>query len=326
MKLVLHIGTEKTGTTSFQAWMAKNRAALRAQGIFYPESLGAQRHIRLSLASHSTVDTDVIGFRNRKIASQADLLAFRDRTQKAFRAEHAQARSDKARLCVISDEGLQSRLARPDEVARVRDFLAPMFDSVEVMVSLRPQIDYAVSLLSTLSRLGHRIRSDWFDKVMPDDHRYNYDRLIGLWEGAFGPQALRILPYNRAPDTVALFTDLLGIKAGGFESVPRQNSFVDWRTIHVLNSLNKDELARFRPLIDTLGAKETLQIGQALAIAVTDRFQDSNARLCARRTDIDAADLAPDLTRYAKPENLSKLDTPIARADLPQAVFDAIFR
>lgn len=36
----LHIGTEKTGTTTLQSFLSKNRDALSKQGIIYPKSPG----------------------------------------------------------------------------------------------------------------------------------------------------------------------------------------------------------------------------------------------------------------------------------------------
>ena len=37
MRLLLHIGTHKTGTTSIQKFCAGNRARLRGQGLWYPD-------------------------------------------------------------------------------------------------------------------------------------------------------------------------------------------------------------------------------------------------------------------------------------------------
>ena len=42
--LILHIGTEKTGTTSIQEFLGINRAALAEQGLHVPEFLGARTH------------------------------------------------------------------------------------------------------------------------------------------------------------------------------------------------------------------------------------------------------------------------------------------
>lgn len=44
MKAILHIGTEKTGTTSFQSFMHRNRDAVLARGVLYPDRLGGDNH------------------------------------------------------------------------------------------------------------------------------------------------------------------------------------------------------------------------------------------------------------------------------------------
>jgi hypothetical protein len=47
----LHIGTEKTGTTSIQAFLDRNRSRLRSQGVLYPELPGSNNQIALSAAA-----------------------------------------------------------------------------------------------------------------------------------------------------------------------------------------------------------------------------------------------------------------------------------
>jgi len=42
-KIILHIGTEKTGTTSIQEFLNLNRVALRDKGFLAPNS-GGERH------------------------------------------------------------------------------------------------------------------------------------------------------------------------------------------------------------------------------------------------------------------------------------------
>lgn len=37
LKLILHAGTPKSGTTSLQFFMAKNRKELKEKGILYPD-------------------------------------------------------------------------------------------------------------------------------------------------------------------------------------------------------------------------------------------------------------------------------------------------
>ncbi len=47
--LILHIGTSKTGSTSIQKVLARQRRALRTQGIVYPRSPGSERHELLAV-------------------------------------------------------------------------------------------------------------------------------------------------------------------------------------------------------------------------------------------------------------------------------------
>lgn len=49
MKLLLHVGTEKTGTTSAQQWAANNRENLLKQGVFYSKILGPTNHMKIYL-------------------------------------------------------------------------------------------------------------------------------------------------------------------------------------------------------------------------------------------------------------------------------------
>ena len=68
MDLFLHIGMEKTATTSTQRWFADNRAALRAQGVAYSRVLGLITHRKLCLWSLNA-DRDDNGFVRNNLRS-----------------------------------------------------------------------------------------------------------------------------------------------------------------------------------------------------------------------------------------------------------------
>ncbi|NBO66447.1 MAG: hypothetical protein EBU88_16655, partial [Acidobacteria bacterium] len=55
-RLILHIGTEKTGSTSIQTFLSLNHRRLAANGIGVPTCLGTPLHFRLQLMAH---DDDV---------------------------------------------------------------------------------------------------------------------------------------------------------------------------------------------------------------------------------------------------------------------------
>ena len=49
LDLVLHIGSGKTGTSSIQRLLSKNRERLAELGTLFPRSPGRRRHVRLGL-------------------------------------------------------------------------------------------------------------------------------------------------------------------------------------------------------------------------------------------------------------------------------------
>ena len=57
-RLLLHIGTEKTGTTAWQAWLASQRGALDPESIAVPQSLRPTNHRKLPT---SCFDLDRVG-------------------------------------------------------------------------------------------------------------------------------------------------------------------------------------------------------------------------------------------------------------------------
>ena len=51
MKLLIHIGTPKTGTTSIQAFLSSNRELQMANGFHYSRSLGEKNQRRIAIYS-----------------------------------------------------------------------------------------------------------------------------------------------------------------------------------------------------------------------------------------------------------------------------------
>lgn len=53
MRIFLHIGAEKTGTSSVQRFFSRNREALKAAGYLYPASAGNENHMALAAAAQN---------------------------------------------------------------------------------------------------------------------------------------------------------------------------------------------------------------------------------------------------------------------------------
>ena len=314
MKLLFHIGTEKTGSTAMQHWLTDNRAQLLEQGVFVCRSLGEISNRKISLWAQDDTRPDQ-GFLSLGIRTAAQRRAFRQGLPATFAAEVAAARDLGCRIMVISNEHCHSRLRSQAEVNRAADFLAPHFAQVEILCALRPQIDMAISLASTLSRQRHRVDSRFLRQVVPENPYYDLDSLVSRWETAFGARNVTLVPYRHFPDMTAWLAAHLGVECRTLPPTRRSNGPLDVQTMALVNSLDVPiflQDGRRNPyaelFLDKLPCTEPLRIGRDLARNIQARFAASNQRLIARRPDLPADCLKPDWQRHEGATNLHVLD------------------
>jgi hypothetical protein len=318
MKLALHIGTPKTGTTTLQRWFAANRVALRDQGVCYPVSPGAENHRKLSIYARDTDRPDG-GFARAGVDSADAHAAFRAQFE-ADLAREVEANRD-ARVWLISNEHLHSKIVSEAMAQRVRVALSA-FDEVTVYLHLRPQVDLLVSNASQRARMGREVSHAALTRpsVGPNSAYFNYDRSVRLWEAAFGADNLRLVPFRRIPDITRHLIGELGIDTAPLTPVERANEALDWRAIALANVVNRVlalDGAADPPqfFLDEMPAVERLQIGRATAEEIQQRFARSNAALARRRKDIRLSDLEPDWSAYDAPANLPLVEAPCVFAD-----------
>ena len=180
-RAILHIGTEKTGSSTLQAFLAHNRAALRKNGFCYPRFPGRRAHNALPVYAKRIERADDL-HRFLKVKSEADLARFRRSLRRTARLELLTTR---AHTFIFSSEHLQSRLAHPDELQALKDFLEDFFTEVHVAVYLRRQDRVAVSRYSTDVKSGRTVRT-----LLPSDPAtlsiYDYRLLLDRWAKVFG--------------------------------------------------------------------------------------------------------------------------------------------
>src|ERR1700690_4476721 len=83
----LHIGTEKTGTTSIQNFLSKNRPRLKKQGIIYPRSPGNQSQRDLTVYALGDERQSGGIRRHSGVSSSEQVPEARDRLQSELDAE-----------------------------------------------------------------------------------------------------------------------------------------------------------------------------------------------------------------------------------------------
>lgn len=182
----------KTGSTSIQAWLRNNAAALREAGVALP--LG---EVDTNL-SPLVADLEPRGKKGDNPIANAI-------TPESLRAA-LEALPAEAHTCVISAELMGQRMRR-DAVQAFRALIAPFFDRYRVILYLRRQDELAVSRHSTTLRRG--------DRGKMFNHPIDYARVIDDWGEAFGRAAIRPRLFARGElkdgDVVADFVETAGL-------------------------------------------------------------------------------------------------------------------
>lgn len=206
-KLILHIGTHKTGTTSIQAALAENRDWLRGQGLVYPD--GGQ--ILKTRLPHHAWSHGLTGVDPDKAAKSASFLDHasslcRDGDTLMLSAEPIYRHVDGMDVYDFSGVGDYW-----DRRRRYVDNLAAKLDrfDVRVVVWFRERESFARSLFAEMTNKGH-----WdgpFDRFTEAFAVwFEYERQLALFRAAF--QNVDVFSYEVACETglVPYFFERIG--------------------------------------------------------------------------------------------------------------------
>ncbi len=230
-RCLLHIGTEKTGSTSIQLLLAANRDALAAAGFFVPASLvrppgkdGISSWGLASYARDDAVQDDPMRL-EAGVRGAEGLAAYRSAIAARLDAEAAAAPAH-CHTILLSSEHCHSALPTAAEVAGVRHLLAPLAERFEVLAYLRPQIELALSTHAMLVKDGRidTVLLPGFGAPTPEDwlpfSYFDYAALLARWAEVFGADAVVPRRYLRAAlrngDVIDDFLAWLGLEPAGF--------------------------------------------------------------------------------------------------------------
>ncbi len=197
----VHIGLHKTGTTSIQATLFRNRPRLLAAGINY-----------LSLAeNHSALLYPLFNnaphlYRVNKAAGiDTEEKAANQNTQTEFLLRHA-LQENRSATFVISGEDLCA--LGPPGIARLRDWFNPYAADFRIVAYVRDPYATVNSLFQQRLRAG-----ETWAQIVANPPRPRYQR-IGHWIDAFGRQHVDIRLFDRfrfaKGNLIADFLDAVG--------------------------------------------------------------------------------------------------------------------
>lgn len=301
-RALLHIGTEKTGSTSIQKFLYANRRRLAQAGYLYPHSAGLMSNTRLVVYAKDEPEADLVP--RGLDATDADALAD---WKTRFVVEHCAevlpflGRRGDATL-VYSSEHLQSRLTTREEIERVARLMRALVDEVRIVVWLRRQDRFALSAHGTAVRAGNPNPFS-FERIGGTGPYYDYRRLLENWAAAFGEEALTVRVFERARlakgDVVEDFREHADVGRGlrGLVRPEPENRALSWSAQATLRAFNAgrfdetrvsghDRAALHRFLLDAVEAVEdpngSWRPARAEAVAFQRRFDEANAEIAAR--------------------------------------------
>jgi len=229
--LVLHIGTEKTGTTTIQEFLYLNRQLLKDQGIAYPDSIGKRNHMQLVMAQ-MTVQRKIPGIElntpeerkdwNRKLLEKFD--------------NEMTSLPDQIKKVIISSEHFTGFIKERHDLSSLNELFNAYFSSITIIIYLRRQDQLEVSRHSTAYLLGYPAKENDFE-ILLNRHYYNYFHLLNMWEKEFPDARIRPRIFDQAElfdnDLITDFMRQAGIKSKPDFIVPKKlneslsNSAVD---------------------------------------------------------------------------------------------------
>ncbi len=334
-RAIIHVGTEKTGTTSLQQLLADNRDWLRAQGVLFPISAGKVNHTRLVAAAE---DDGVID--NIKAHIMAARRETEARLRKTFRADLKQELAGGApwHTMVLSSELIHSRLHTRSEIERLMSFVADAVDSVTIMVVLRRQDQLAVSRFSTAVRTGHTGFDDVFGDIaehayrrLPPSrdisdmtHYYDYTRLIDRFSPYVQDTNFVARLYEAdgiRMDPVQLLAEVLDLDPAQLsDNAPSLNAAMSAEAQYVISQLNQrippylpsgkrnEDVRALKQRIEAELSGQPRNVSRDAAKAFLARFDKSNEAVRARFFPDRATLFDSDFSMY--PQSVDYSDYP----------------
>ena len=192
MEAILHIGVEKTGTSSLQAALSRQRQRLLDQGVHFSEAAGPESHWALPVFY-----ADAHHVHDMLATCLISSLDERDLARESFERQLAhEVEFHVGKTFIFSSEHCHSRFLYQEEIIRLKIVLQKYFSSVKVVVYLRRQDRVAVSFRSTYIKGG-----GVGGVIFPSDNEsliyYDFEKLTDRWAAVFGSDNVNVRIYDR---------------------------------------------------------------------------------------------------------------------------------
>ena len=319
MKLYLHIGLQKTGTTSIQHALGLSREILRKDGLYFPDDdelpdIYAGNAMGLKPFASGKGEA----FRQWVVKGPDE---YRQHFAERLRISTELAGRAGCRGYILSSERC-STLAGVSDIERLRTLMEEFFSAVDIIIYLRDQLSYCVALYATAVAGGG---THSLDSALSDNRfrrsGLNFDLLCRRWEESWGQASVKVRLFpGSSPGTHALLEDFASVIDfdGRLLCSVKKNQSWSLGTTEVLRRINQRSCnsvgggkhyrkaiheflaTQVEPYMRRITPSLIDSVNPELKRKVTRQFADSNDRLAIRHNL--PRPLFPDAGRSANAE------------------------
>ncbi len=242
MKAIIHIGTEKTGSTTIQHFLRDSRSFLQSHGVAYPLTPGLVDHRQLAYYAKNVYKQEDAFIREHGLYSPERLAEWKTGFENQLQRELSQLDTS-VHSVIFSSEHLHSRLWGESGIQNLKQLLLPWFTEIEILVYLRRQDQVAVSGYSTKLKTGETPGEILNLNVDPKNHYYNYYVLLNKWSAVFGRNNVQVRLFDPTSfhnnDLISDFLAAAGISENQQWFKPRNlNAKLSWQAQKLLLKYN----------------------------------------------------------------------------------------
>lgn len=309
MKIILHIGSEKTGSTSIQSFLYAYRNNLIEKNIYYSNVN--------SLENHTFINDYINAGQNNSL--------IRSNIKELLSLDFECAKKSGCNIFILSSELICTYANTFDKINDLKLFISEYSESVEIICYLRPQIDFHLSRIQTMIKGGIYItEKDFWADLTPNNYYYNYAEQFKLWSSVFGESSVNFRPYLGI-NVVDDFIKIIELDYFEVDKIPVRNRSVDVNLLAVLNSINHANNSNFFGhinIFDNIEIRKPITVDAIEVKRVEVLFHEANIEFLELNKDFPRNALNSPRCHSVESTNISELDRFVSYGHIFKDIFD----
>lgn len=282
MEAFIHIGQQKTGSTSLQRVLEINRNRLLDDRVLYPQSLGIDKQVGLQRDWQELADPN--SSLSKKLEKEIN-------------------KNSKCNRTVFSEENLF--VCKPIIKESLKKVMDRFYDKITIIVYLRRQEQHIPSLYQQAVKGKVSLKLDrWTKKKLnAKNNYYYYDKVLAEWERVFPSAKVIIIPFNNlSGDNLYInFLQHIGITDVSTYNfnLEKMNESIDADSIELFRIINylkyklninmsEDHRGSIRDFLIANTSKKKLLLDQGKLDLIYENVIDSNRNLIAKYNYLEA--------------------------------------